>query len=312
MLIDKIEIKLRAGKGGAGKASFFPGRRGKPSGGNGGDGGSVLILAVNDITALNQYSGIHELFAEDGQPGGPNRKIGKKGKSLELKIPVGTLLTDTDTHESWDLSEENQKLLLCKGGKNGKGNSELKRDYYQPGLPGEEKNMVLNLKLIADYGLIGLPNAGKTSLLNHVTAAHAKTAGYAFTTLEPNLGVMNGKVIADIPGLIEGASEGKGLGHRFLKHIEKVNLLIHCISAESEDLPKDYQVIRRELGNYNAKLLEKTEIVLLTKTDLLTDSEVRKKVKILKKLNPHVQHVSIYRSEDLRFEVGSGQEILDN
>lgn len=311
MLTDKIQIKLTAGHGGAGHVSYFPGRKGKPSGGNGGDGGNIYLLAINDITALNQYSGLHELSAPNGQPGGANQKTGKKGTSIEIKIPVGTTITDIKTKQTWELSEINQKILICKGGKSGQGNAELKKNYAQPGLPGEYKNLIFNLKIIADIGLIGLPNAGKTSFLNHITAANAKTASYAFTTLEPNLGALQEKIIADIPGLIEGAAQGKGLGHKFLKHIEKVNLLIHCISSESNNLKKDYQTIRQELKNFNPKLLDKPEKILLTKTDILTKTQIQEKLKILKKLNPQTQTCSIY-NPDKSYNTTNLHELLSH
>ena len=188
-------------------------------------------------------------------------------------MPVGTLITDEKGSEI-ELTTIGQDVLLAKGGLGGRGNESFKSPnnttptYAQKGLKGQEKRLKIKLKLIADFGLIGLPNAGKSSLLNEITNANIKIGDYPFTTLEPNLGVLNGKVLADIPGLIEGASEGKGLGHKFLKHIEKVKLLLHCISCESDDPLKDYKIIREELKKFNPDLLNKKEMILLTKSDL--------------------------------------------
>ncbi|MBI2338470.1 GTPase ObgE [Candidatus Daviesbacteria bacterium] len=249
MLVDEAEIIIRGGHGGEGRVSFRGKKGGGPDGGNGGKGGDVYARAVSDIYALRQYSGKKVYQAEDGEGGGTEIRSGANGKDLILTVPVGTFLTDEKGVEV-ELTEEGQKVLLAKGGLGGRGNESFKSPasttprYAQKGLRGQERRLPLKLKLIADLGLIGLPNAGKSSLLNELTNANAKIGNYPFTTLEPNLGVLQGKVIADIPGLIEGASEGRGLGHKFLKHIEKVKLLIHCISSESENPLKDYKIIR--------------------------------------------------------------------
>ncbi|MBI3559245.1 50S ribosome-binding GTPase [Candidatus Gottesmanbacteria bacterium] len=190
---------------------------------------------------------------------------------MTLIVPVGTDLTDLDTGEIFQIEG---KALICKGGMGGLGNADRANSRMttplkaQPGLPGQKRRLKLNLKLIADFGLVGLPNAGKTSLLNALTAANAKIGDYLFTTLEPNLGVFRGKIIADIPGLIEGASEGKGLGIRFLKHIEKVSVILHCVAADSTDPVGDYKIVRKELEKYNPELLAKKEIVIRTKWDI--------------------------------------------
>jgi GTP-binding protein len=283
MLIDKVEVVLKSGNGGNGKASFRRNSKG-PDGGNGGNGGGLYVEAVNNIFLLNQFSHINGdiiLEAENGQPGGKNQKSGHSGSDLVIKLPVGTSIIDKKDHRTvYELNNVGEKVLICRGGRGGKGNFELRSaDETTPktaelGTKGQKLNAIFTLKLIADYGLIGLPNAGKSSLLNELTNANAKVANYNFTTLSPNLGVIKGKVIADIPGLIEGASEGRGLGIGFLKHIEKVSTLIHCISAESTDILKDYQTVRTELAKFNQKLLEKKEIVLITKTDLVEKSIV--------------------------------------
>lgn len=273
MLVDEAEITIRAGHGGAGKVSFRGKKGGGPDGGDGGKGGNVYVKATSDIYALGRFLSHKILKAENGENGGSGLKSGRNGNDLILEMPVGTFITD-EKGEEIELTKEGQEVLLAEGGLGGKGNEFFKSPsnttpkYSQPGLKGQEKRLTLKLKLIADFGLIGLPNAGKSSLLNEITNANAKIGDYPFTTLEPNLGVFNGKVLADIPGLIEGASEGRGLGHKFLKHIETVKLLLHCISSESEYPIKDYKIVRNELKKFNPELLQKKEIVLITKSDL--------------------------------------------
>lgn len=277
MLLDKVDVTFCAGNGGNGKVSFKKLGRG-PDGGNGGRGGDLYITTTSDLTVLYQFSKKDVLSAENGIPGGDNIRSGGKGEDLTITLPVGTELIDRETGKIVaELSEVGQTLKLLKGGDGGHGNWEFRSARNttpmkaQKGFPGEIMNLTLNLKLIADYGLIGLPNAGKSSLLNELTNSNAKIGNYAFTTISPNLGVINGKVVADIPGLIEGASEGKGLGINFLKHIEKVKVLIHCIDATSNDYARDYKIVRNELKKYNPEMLKKKEIILLTKSDLVTD-----------------------------------------
>lgn len=305
MLIDEVEITVKGGHGGPGRVSFGPAKYSGPDGGNGGRGGDVYLKVTSDLFALNQFTKKKFLKAEDGEGGGKNKRSGKDGKDLDLTLPIGTFLEDKNSGEVFELNDLNQGILIARGGLGGKGNFELKSPRVttpksaQVGLPGQERQLKVLLKLIADFGLIGLPNAGKSSLLNELTAANVKTAAYPFTTLEPNLGVLNGKVIADIPGLIEGASKGKGLGIKFLKHIEKVKLLLHCISAESEDVLKDYQIVRNELGTFNPELLEKEEIILLTKSDLAEKTGLEKRVKALRKFKREILPVSIYDFDNL-------------
>ena len=306
MLIDDVSIEVTAGHGGAGKVSFGKGMRSGPDGGNGGKGGNAYITVTSNLFALNQFSRNKHIRAEDGQAGGVNRKSGRDGKDIELKLPVGSILTDLESGQEIELTDLNQKILICRGGLGGRGNFELRSSRNttpmraQKGLPGETKQFKILLKFLAHYGLIGLPNAGKSSILNELTNAKARTSNYSFTTLEPNLGDFNGNIIADIPGLIEGAAEGKGLGMKFLKHIEKVELLLHCISLESENVETDYKIITRELEKFSPKLLEKKRIILLTKTDLVTTGTVKKQISKLKKFKHPIIAVSIHDYESMQ------------
>lgn len=305
MLIDEVDIVIKPGHGGPGKVSFRGKKGGGPDGGNGGKGGDIFVEVTSDLYALNRFVSKKVLDAPNGEPGGSNEKSGSNANDLILIMPIGTFITDGQGMEI-ELDELGKKVLLAKGGLGGKGNAFFKSSknttprYAQPGLRGEEKKLNLKLKLIADFGLIGLPNAGKSSILNELTNATAKIGDYPFTTLEPNLGMLNNKVLADIPGLIEGASVGKGLGHKFLKHIEKVKLLLHCISSESEDPIKDYKIIQKELKEYNPLLLEKQEIILLTKSDLLDEKDLEKKLKSLAKTQKQIIPVSIHNWESLQ------------
>ncbi len=304
MLVDEVEVVFQAGDGAPGKASFYPGYKSGPDGGNGGDGGSIYITVTSDLTMLSQFLGKKSRKAENGQAGGKYRKSGKNGADIMIVLPLGSILTDQKTGEVIELNDIDEKILICRGGKGGRGTYALASPSNttplagEPGTPGQKRNLKIVLKLIADFGLIGLPNAGKSSLLNELTLANVKVANYPFTTLEPNLGVMDGKVIADIPGLIEGASEGKGLGIRFLKHIEKVNLLIHCISADSDNVEKDYKIVREELRKFNPTLVEKPEIILLTKSDVTTQDELERKRKIVQKYGK-VFPISIFDDKSL-------------
>src|SRR5258708_18765777 len=276
MLMDVAHVVFSGGHGGRGNVSFGKKEHSGPDGGNGGRGGCLYVKATSDVTLLNQFSQETEFEAEDGNPGRRYRQSGKDGKDLTILLPIGTSGIDEETNEPlFELTKISEVVLVCEGGKGGRGNFEFRSsrrttpEFAQTGLRGQKRKIKLELKLIANYGLIGLPNAGKSSLLNELTAAKARVANYAFTTLSPNLGVIKGRIIADIPGLIEGASEGKGLGFSFLRHIEKVGVLIHCISVESEDPIKDYEAVRTELGKYNHTLLSKPEIVVITKSDLV-------------------------------------------
>lgn len=314
MLIDKAEIIISGGHGGAGKVSFGKTETSGPDGGNGGDGGDFYVRGSSNLTLLNQFSTEQNFAAQDGEAGGQNKRTGKRGRDFEMLLPIGTTLTEIATErqegfvsegQTYEIKSTDDRFLVAKGGIGGKGNWEFRSPrrttptFAQSGRDGEKREFLVELKLIADFGLIGLPNAGKSSLLNELTNAKAKIGNFAFTTLSPNLGNLKGHIIADIPGLIEGAHTGKGLGTAFLKHIEKVSVLLHCVSAESSDIEKDYKLIRRELGEYNKALLTKTELVLLTKTDVVEKDVVEKQKKILQKLNKNVFSISIHDYEHI-------------
>ncbi len=287
MLIDEIAISIKAGDGGNGLVHFYTDRwrpKGGPDGGNGGDGGSVYFQAVSDISRLQQFRHEKKYSAENGQSGGPNQKTGKNGGDLIIELPVGSVVT-YDNGTKIELTKVGEVVMAAKGGRGGKGNHHFRSatnqtpQEHQPGQKIEYKNIFIQLKLIADIGLVGLPNSGKTSLLNELTSANAKVANYAFTTLEPNLGVTKGDlIIADIPGLIEGASEGKGLGYKFLKHIERTRILVHCLAADSPDPEADYRTVRQELVNFSSVLANKPEIILVTKSDLISPENIKKLV----------------------------------
>ena len=308
MLIDEAVINVRGGSGGNGAASFRRNAqtaKGGPDGGNGGNGGNVYLKGIDDVTALAQFRYKKKFSAEDGIKGGKQNLYGRNGKDLIISIPIGTQVTDKVTKDSFEVANSQDKILVARGGKGGRGNNEFKSAtnqtplYAEKGEMGESRQFILELKLIADVGLIGFPNSGKSSLLSVLTNANPKIGNYPFTTLEPNLGVLGGLIIADIPGLIEGASGGKGLGIKFLKHVEKTKVLVHCIDIQSESLSKDYQTIRSELKAYNESLINKPEIILITKADLVDEKTREARLRIIKKLNKNSFLISIYSNEQL-------------
>ena len=299
MLIDNVKIKVSAGNGGNGAVAFM--KKGKgPTGGNGGKGGDVYIEGVSDLGALQQFRFKKEIEAENGKPGRSKLRDGHTGKDIYLKIPIGTIIYNLDKKTKKEIVKEGQSFLIARGGNGGRCNfllrssSNVTPKEAKPGWPGESFELRLELKFIADIGLIGLPNAGKSSLLNELTKAKSRVANYPFTTLEPHLGVYYGIILADIPGLIEGASKGKGLGVKFLRHTERTKVLFHLVSAESNSPVKDYRIIRKELERYNKKLLEKREYVFIAKSDLVESSDLEKKIKKFKKINKDVFSISIY------------------
>jgi len=307
MLIDDVKIEVTAGHGGKGCASFNKNLMSLgPAGGNGGNGGSIIFIGVSDLNALGQFRYKKQIDAQNGREGKGQFCDGPNGKDLIVKVPVGTVIHNLDTNESSEITKVDQEILIAKGGHGGRGNFHFRSSKntspteFEEGKPGEYFNLRLELKLIADIGFVGLPNVGKSSLLNEITNASAKVANYRFTTLEPNLGVHSSLILADIPGLIEGASEGKGLGIKFLRHVERTKILFHFLSVESPDPIKDYKTIRKELEKYNPILLKKPEYIFLSKVDMVSPAEVQKKMKVLKKLSSNILPISIHDWDSLQ------------
>lgn len=308
MLVDDVTITITAGKGGDGSSSLKRNaqtRKGGPDGGNGGNGGSIFFAGSHNVSDLREFRFTKKIKAQDGTSGKKNNLFGKNGEDITVKVPLETVITDSATGEQYEVSNENP-LLLAKGGKGGRGNREFRTAtnqtprYAEKGLKGEEKIIRLELRLIADIGLIGIPNAGKSSLLKVLTNADPKIGNYPFTTTEPNLGVMKGIVIADIPGLIEGASKGKGLGLTFLKHIEKTRLLLHCIDVNEEDPLRTYKTIRQEFEAYGRDITHKNEIIILTKIDTVDEKSLQKSITALKKTGKKIFSVSIHYLKTLQ------------
>ncbi len=292
--IDEIKIHIQAGRGGDGvvrwRTEKFKPKAG-PGGGNGGRGGNVYAEAISDLAYLETYQHIKNFKAGNGDAGSNFGKEGKNGEHLVIKFPIGSLIKNLSNDRTVELSELGQKELLLRGGKGGFGNEYFKSSTNTTpkectkGVDGEDADFSVELQLIADIGLVGLPNAGKSTLLNALTSAKSKVAAYQFTTLDPYLGVLkDGRVLADIPGLIEGASEGKGLGHKFLRHIRRTKEIWHLISLENENIGEVYETIRNELKKYDPTLTEKKELIVLTKKDAVTEEELKKKIKEIKKI----------------------------
>jgi len=294
--VDYVKIYCRSGNGGPGSTHYHREKyipRGGPDGGDGGKGGSVILRADTNFWTLLHLRYARHVFAEHGASGSGARSSGKAGKDIYIDVPVGTVAYDGDTGEFLcDVSEEGQEVILLQGGRGGLGNWNFRTStnqtprFSQPGEPLIERNVVLELKLLADIGLVGFPNAGKSTLLSVVSAAKPKIADYPFTTLEPNLGIVpyrDGKsfVMADIPGIIEGASEGRGLGLRFLRHIERNSVLLFMIPADSENIQEDFRILLNELAQFNPELLDKQRILAITKSDMLDDELMREMSKDL-------------------------------
>lgn len=308
--VDELDIAARAGKGGDGVVRWLH-LKGKeysgPAGGNGGNGGDIYIRGVRDMALLGRYRGEKRFKAGDGEDGRSLSQEGKQGEDLVIDLPVGSLVENRSTGETFELIHEDETKLILKGGRGGAGNEVFKSSVNRtptestPGAPGEEGELHIELRLIADAGFVGLPNAGKTSLLNVLTGAHAKVGAYAFTTLDPNLGVIpGGFILADIPGLIEGASAGKGLGSKFLRHVSRTRELIHCVSLESENPLEDYRVVRAELTQFSADLADKPELVLLTKSDTRDAAYIKKVRATFKKEGKETWVVTMLDDESVK------------
>ena len=317
MLIDDVKINVKAGDGGKGIVTFSKIKMTLgPTGGDGGQGGNVYFEGVSDLSALNQFRYKKELSAENGKNGKRGFNDGTDGKDLFLKVPVGTVIHNLSLEQDSEIISVGQRLLTAKGGKGGRGNFKLRSSInttpkeFEEGSLGQEYELRLELKMIADVGFVGLPNVGKSSLLNELTKAKSKVANYPFTTLNPNLGVYYELILADIPGLIEGASLGKGLGIKFLRHIERTRTLFHFISSESQDPLGDYKIIRKELETYNKEFLLKPEYVFLAKTDLLPEKDIKKKKALLKKTGKEVLAISIIDEKSLKLVEGVLREII--
>ncbi len=290
--VDYVKICCRSGKGGAGSAHLHRDKltaKGGPDGGNGGRGGHIILRGNNQLWTLLHLKYMKHVIADPGGGGGSSLKTGKDGEDVILEVPLGTIARDAETEEvDCEITEHGQEIVLVKGGRGGLGNDNFKSStlqtprFSQPGEPGGEDWKILELKILADVGLVGFPNAGKSTLLSVVTAAKPEIADYPFTTLVPNLGIVKYRdyrsfVIADIPGIIEGASEGKGLGLRFLRHIERNSILLFLIPADSKDIKEEYNILLNELAQFNPELLDKTRLLAISKSDLL-DEELKEEI----------------------------------
>lgn len=314
-LIDDITIRIKAGRGGDGGRShktYYGSVNVHPDGGNGGHGGNVYFEGTHNLNDLSEFRFKKVIKAGDGERGMNKNLDGKYGEDVIILVPFGTTIIDTSTQKAFEILEENSKAKVARGGRGGIGNHDQKidpktfRSSRSEGTDGEEKELHLILNLIADIGLIGLPNAGKSSLLTALTKATPKIGNYPFTTLEPNLGTVLNKenentkvILADIPGLVEGASHGKGLGIQFLKHIQKTKILLHMLDITDPDLEKTYTTVINEFKEYDPTLLEKKQIILLTKIDLVEKDDIKKAIAKLTKKKKEILTVSIYDENSL-------------
>lgn len=310
MFIDKVKIPVLAGKGGDGIVSFRHEKyvdKGGPDGGDGGDGGDIVMVASRNQDTLATFRYQKRLQADNGGNGGKRRKHGKRGQNLEVAVPVGTVITAGDGSVMADLTEDGQRVVVVRGGSGGFGNAHFTSSTRQAprivekGEPGEEDEVVLELKMIADVGLVGLPNAGKSTLLARISNAKPEIANYPFTTLIPNLGVVDASstslLVADIPGLIEGASQGKGLGDEFLRHVERTNVLLHLIDAYSDDIAASYRTIQQELTDYKPDLSKRPQVVVLTKVEGLDKEIVADIIRQLQKVVPSTTKIIAISSQ---------------
>lgn len=302
--IDYVKIYCRSGKGGRGSTHFRREKyipKGGPDGGDGGDGGDIILRANRNMWTLLHLKYQRHILAGHGESGSGRLSTGKSGDSKIIDVPCGTVAYDAETGEYLcDVTEDGKEVVLLKGGRGGKGNNHFKTStnqaprYAQPGEPFQERRVILELKVLADVGLVGFPNAGKSTLLSVVSAAKPKIANYPFTTLEPKIGIVSYRdyksfVMADIPGIIEGASEGKGLGLRFLRHIERNSLLLFMVPADADDIHQEYRVLLNELAQYNPELLDKRRILAISKADMLDDELIE----ALEADLPEIPHIFI-------------------
>jgi GTP-binding protein len=313
MFADTAEIEIQAGRGGNGKLSFRHEKyraKGGPDGGDGGRGGDIVFVADHNMNTLSKYRTTRSIKAESGSDGGGNRKKGKAGEDAIIRVPPGTVLTDQATGEVLaDLTTDGQESVVAQGGRGGYGNAHFASSTRQAprsaelGEPGEKFKLSLELKLVADIGLVGLPNAGKSTLLSVISNAKPEIADYPFTTLVPNLGMVRHRdyefLAADIPGLIEGASQGKGLGDEFLRHIERTAVVLHLVDAGSDDVVRDYQVIMQELGTYQVDLRDKPQVVALSKTDTVAEDQLKTARTALEKVTGKVMIFSSQSHQNL-------------
>ena len=301
--VDQIKIFCRSGHGGAGSRHFMRNKltaKGGPDGGDGGRGAHIILKGNAQLWTLLHLRYFKNVLAENGQNGSGNNSTGRFGKDIIIEVPLGTVARDEETGEmEAEILEDGQEVILVKGGRGGLGNANFKTatnqapEYAQPGEPGSEGIKVLELKVLADVGLVGFPNAGKSTLLSRITAAKPKIADYAFTTLVPQLGMVeyrDGKsfCVADLPGIIEGAAEGKGLGHRFLRHIERNSILLFVIPADSRDHAAEFNILKKELEEYNPEMLQKDFVIAISKSDML-DDELKNAIE--KELPQHIPHI---------------------
>jgi len=306
MIVDEIKITVEAGHGGRGLVAFskIKGEKG-PMGGNGGIGGNIFIEGVADLGALRQFRFVKDYKAKNGENGKSGLHDGGNAEDLTLLVPIGTVCHNLNTKKNIEITRIGQQEMVARGGKGGKGNwffrssTNTSPKQFEEGTPGEYFELRLELKMIADVGFIGLPNVGKSSLLNELTKANAKVANYPFTTLEPNLGAYYDLILADIPGLIEGASTGKGLGIKFLRHIERTKVLFHFISADSPNPIEDYKTVRTELETYNKLLLEKPEYIFLSRSDVVEANIISKIKKQFKKIGKEAVAISIIEPDSI-------------
>ena len=289
--VDYVKINVRSGNGGKGSAHLRREKyvaKGGPDGGNGGRGGNIVFLSDKNLWTLFHFKFQKHFKAENGGDGSKSRSSGSNGKDEIIRVPVGTVVKDSDTNQIlYESINDGDKKIVVEGGKGGLGNWNFKSPtnqtprYAQPGISGVEKKLTIELKVLADVGLVGLPNSGKSTLLSVLTDAKPKIANYEFTTLKPNLGIVkhrdyNTFVISDIPGIIEGASKGKGLGHHFLRHIERNSILVILISVESENVKKTYDILIKELKTYNSELMDKEKLLVISKCDLIETKDLDK------------------------------------